>query len=299
MEEDLMKGVLAAFEKKYPGVKINFIRKSSGPFATLVETERSVGKCSLDVVHTSEPSDIERWKNEGYLMAYKTENWDMIPIRDKNKDGYYCAMGISVMLGAYNPKIIKPSEAPKSYKDFLNPKFKKMMSNSSPSRGGTGMIAAMRVIELYGWDYIKALAEKQESMFVAGHGTVVSMVISGERPLAWEASGYRVLEEDAKGAPCKHIWHVEGPPLYWIDMGIPQKAPHPAAAKLLMNYLSSREGQEIFVKETNFWSPLPRMRAPVLMKPLEEMNVWYPDKAALLKNTKEVAEKFDQIFGLK
>jgi len=290
--------ILSAFEKTYPGVKINYVRKSSGPFATLLQTERAAGKCTFDLVHSSDPIDIERLKETGYFTKYTSENWDAISEKLKDKDTFYCAYAVTLMLACYNPTAIKPEEAPKSYKDFLDPKWKNMMSNSSPSRGGTGLVAAMRVIDLYGWDYIETLAA-HGAMFVRGHGSVISMVISGERPLAWEATGYRVLEEDAKGSPLKTIFATEGPPVSVWNMGIPEKAPHPNAGKLLYNFLTSKEGQGLLVKHANLWSHLPNMPAPVLMKPLEQLNVWYPDMNYLLKHGEEIAEKFDKIFGIK
>lgn len=290
--------ILDAFEKKYPGVKMNYVRKSSGPFATLLETEREAGKCMFDLVHSSDPVDIHRFKETKYFMKYKSPTWDLIPDHLKNKDGYYTGYGVTVMLAAYNPTIIPSDEAPVSYKDFLKPKFKGMMSNSSPSRGGTGLVATARVLDILGWDYIKGLVAN-EAMFVRGHGSVIRMVISGERPLCWEATGYRVLEEDAKGSPLKIIWPIEGVPVSLWFMGIPAKAPHPAAAKLLVNFLSSKEGQELIVKHANLWSVLPRMPAPILMKPLEMMNVWYPDMDYLIKNGEEIAKKFDEMYGLR
>ncbi len=298
LEEKLVKSSLEAFEAKYPGVKVKYVRKSSGPFMTLIETERQARRVSFDLIRGTEPIDIVTLKLEGYFMKYKHENWDMIPDKLKDKEGYFVAHSVSAMLGAYNPKFISAAEAPKSYKDIINPKWKNKISNSSPSRGGTGLASVVRILNLYGWDFVKNLADNG-AMCVEGHGSVVRMLISGERPLGWEISAYRAIEEETKGSPFKIIWFSEGVPAYMGYMGIPQAAPHPNAGKLLANFMMSREGQALLAKESNQWSPLAGIDPPPLCKPLDQTNLWYPDMDYLLKSGKEVAERFDKIFGLR
>ena len=172
------------------------------------------------------------------------------------------------------------------------------MSSSSPSRAISGLVATARVVELYGWEYIKKLSDLG-AMYVGGHGSVTRMVISGERPLAWEITSYRSIKEEVGGSPLKAIWFTEGVPVYVTYLGIPEKAPHPAGARLLANFLMSREGQQIQTKTSYYWSVLPNMEPPPHLKPLEQTNLWYPDMDYILKNGKEIAKKFDSIFGIK
>lgn len=294
----MAKPLVNAFEAKYPGVKVKYLRQSTGPLMSVIETEREAGKVSFDLVSLSDVTDMMRLQYKGYLMSYKPENWNMIQNRFKEKDGYFIAHNVAVMLGGYNPKVIPPAGAPKSYKDFLNPKWKNKICNSSPSRGGSGLASVARVVGLYGWEYIETLA-KNGAMFVAGHGSVVRMIISGERPLAWDITGYRAIEEELKGAPLKHIWFSEGVPTYGTFQGIPTKAPHPAAAKLLVNFMMSREGQEFVPKDIHRYSVLPDLKPPDLCPPLDQKNSWDPDIDYLFKHGEEMADRFDKIFGLK
>jgi iron(III) transport system substrate-binding protein len=135
---EAMASTLKAFEEKYPGVKIQYNRKSSEALMSLIETERKANKVSFDLIKTSEPFDALELKNVGYWLQYRHENWAAIPDKFKDKDAYYVASNVGAMPGAYNPKVIPPSEAPKSLKDVIDPRWKNKMSHSSPSRAGTG-----------------------------------------------------------------------------------------------------------------------------------------------------------------
>jgi iron(III) transport system substrate-binding protein len=298
VEEEMMRPVNAAFEAKYPGVKVKYIRQSSGPLMSMVETEREAGRVSFDVVQIADITDVIRLQQKGYFQSYKPENWNEIPNQYKDKDGYFTTHHFDVMLGAYNPKVIPQEEAPKSYRDLLNPKWNNKICGSSPSRGGSGLASVMRVIGLYGWEFIETLA-RNGTMCVAGHGTVARMVISGERPLAWDLTGYRAMEEEHKGSPLKHIWFSEGVPTFSLVQGIPLKAPHPNAGKLFLNFQMSRECQELTPKHILKYSIFPDIKPPKSFKPLDKKNSWDPPLDDFFKNGKAVADKFDQIFGLK
>ena len=294
----MMNSLIKTFEAKYPGVKVKYTRKSSATLTSLIETERKANRITFDLIKIGQPIDVLMLKDKGYWAKYKHENWDKIPDKFKDKDGYFVTNSVGAMPGAYNPKVISAAEAPKSYKDVLDPKWKNKMSNSSPSRAISGLVATARVVELYGWEYIKKLSDLG-AMYVGGHGSVTRMVISGERPLAWEITSYRSIKEEVGGSPLKAIWFTEGVPVYVTYLGIPEKAPHPAGARLLANFLMSREGQQIQTKTSYYWSVLPNMEPPPHLKPLEQTNLWYPDMDYILKNGKEIAKKFDSIFGIK
>lgn len=299
LEAEMMAPLIKAFEEKYPGVPVKYLRKSTGPLLSLVETERMANKISFDVVMLSDESHFLALHDKGYWQKYKVENWDEIDKKFKEPEGYFITMNVSAMVGGYNPLKIKPSEAPKNYRDFLNPKFKNMMSSSSPGRGGSGMSAVLNVLHNYGWDYVYKL-KANGNMCVRGHGSVVRMLVSGERPIAWEISAYRALEQNKKGSPLNVIWfQEEGLPIYLNDMGIPDKAPHPNAAKLLANFLVSREGQELMVKHVNRWSILDIDAVPYGCKPLSQTKHYRPPLHDIVHNGPIVADRWDEIFGLK
>jgi len=297
---EMMAPLLKAFEEKYPGVQIKYLRKSTGPLLSLVETERMADKISFDVVMLSDESHFIALHDKGYWQKYKVENWDDIDEKFKEKNGYFTTMNVSAMVGGYNPLKIKPSEAPKTYRDFLLPKFKNMMSSSSPGRGGSGMSAVLNVLHNYGWDFVYKL-KANGNMCVRGHGSVVRMLVSGERPIAWEISAYRALDQNKKGSPLNVIWfEEEGLPIYLNDMGIPAKAPHPNAGKLLANFLVSLEGQELMVKHVNRWSILSDISAvPYGCKPLSQTKYYRPPLHDIVYNGPMVAQRWDEIFGLK
>ena len=131
LENDVAAAINNGFEAKY-GIKVKYFRGSSTVIIDRVTTEHRTGKISSDIVYTtSEPMKFIN-KEKGLLARYlspSAKSYDKKLIDDFFGPNYR-----SVIIGfVFNKSMIKPEEAPKSYEDIVNPKWKGKIAMGNPS----------------------------------------------------------------------------------------------------------------------------------------------------------------------
>jgi iron(III) transport system substrate-binding protein len=214
----------------------------------------------------------------------------------KDPEGYWLAVKSNTSVIAFNTTKISKNEAPKTWKDLLDPKWKGLVSMSNPYYAGTTAVNVACILDIYGWDYYVKLAKNQP--FIAdSHGNLETMMISGERPLIAEQNNYSVLPDINKGQPVDIAYPEEGVTLSPGPAGILKQAPHPNAAKLFMDYICSKEAQELIAAK--FYYP-GRVDVPAIGQPsLGELKFLFPKITWLIENKQELVDKFDTIMGRK
>ncbi len=300
IKEEAGQALLDAFAAKYPGIKVSYTRRATEPMVQLIEAGRTAKKVSFDVINLTEPADLVRWRDQGYLAAVPIENLDKMRPNTFDPGFHYYSLGITPMYGIYNTKSLTPAQAPKSLKELLNDeKWRGKIAISRPTRGGTNAIALLNIVKLFGED-IFAKAKKLDVLLTRGNEAAVTSVISGERPVSWGVSGYRALEARADGAPIELIFWEEGLPMALFMGAVPAQAPHPNAARLLLRWLLSEQGQTLFVKAANFYSPRTDITAtPGSEKPLSELPVKIFAAEEVINEGHRLAVKYDEAVGLR
>jgi iron(III) transport system substrate-binding protein len=253
LENDVASAVNNAFEAKY-GIKTRYFRGSSTVMIDRITTEHRTGKISSDIVYTtSEPMKFIN-KQKGLLERYVSPSAKSY---DKNLiDDFFGPNYRSLIIGfVYNKSLVKPEEAPKSYEDVVNPKWKGKIAMGNPSLHDTTIDWLSSLHLVFGstqkaTDWIKRLAALQplllDSMVPVGE-----RIASGEVPLGVAYVKYVHLWS-RKGAPMDY---VKGLPAYLGDgnyIGVTAKAPHPNAARLYIDYFLGQESSEIMAKVGEF-----------------------------------------------
>src|SRR4051812_39971311 len=120
---DEASGPLAsAFEKKYPGIHVDVIRKDSSEHLRIIMSEARSGAKVADVFDgTTTAAFLMR---DGVAEAYKAESAADIPARYKDPNGYWTAQVLYFQTLGYNADMVPASEAPKNYQDLLNARWK-------------------------------------------------------------------------------------------------------------------------------------------------------------------------------
>ena len=253
LENDVAGAVHKGFEAKY-GIKTNYFRASSTVIIDRVTSEHRTGKMSADAVFaTAEPMKYIN-KEKGLLVRYVSPS-----AKDYNKqlvDGFFGPNYRSVIIGfVYNKRMIKPEDAPKSYEDIVNPKWKGKITMGNPSLHDTTINWLASLPSVFGSsqkanDWIKRLAAL-EPLMLDSMVPVGERIASGEMPLGVAYVKYVHLW-GLKGAP---IDYVKGLPVYLGDgnyIGLTAKAQHPNAAKLYIDYFLGQESSEIMANVGEF-----------------------------------------------
>jgi len=234
-----------AFEKKYPGVILDYARNDEGPTAIRLMNEAKAGRVQADVfdgLTVNVPL-----KREGLLARIDVPNAADYPAEMKDADGTWHALLLFVFGPGYNTTMVSKAEAPKTYQDLLDPKWKgKMAWNPNSSAGAIGFVGNIMLSmgPDKGMDYLRALAKQNVVNVEASSRAILDQVIAGEYPLGLMMFNNHTVISARKGAPSD--WSpLEPVPVAFDSLGIMKDAPHPNAARLLVEFLLSDEGQTV------------------------------------------------------
>jgi iron(III) transport system substrate-binding protein len=238
--------IASAFEKKY-GVPVKLWRGSSEDILRRAVTEHRGGREDVDVAETA-GTEMEGLRREQLLQEIASPVFaDLVP-QAVAPHRPWVTSRLSIFTAAFNTALIKSADAPKSYDDLADPKWKGKLGVESDD--GNWLMA---VADAMGEDKTVALFRKIAAAngmsLRKGHTLLSNLVVAGEVPLALTVYGYRVNELKAKGAP---IEGVVLPPAVALPTGIAvfAHAPHPYAATLFMDFFLS-DGQRILAERGN------------------------------------------------
>ena len=142
-----------------------------------------------------------------------------------------------------NAQLVKPGDEPKSWLDLADPRWKgKILSDDFRALGGGGVLFFV-LQEQFGRDFQEKLA-KQDLKFSREIPANERRIARGEYPLYLPVSLTSVPE--LKGLPVRFIAPKEGLPYVGYDLALLKKAPHPNAARLLMEYYLGKKMQQGF-----------------------------------------------------
>jgi ABC-type Fe3+ transport system substrate-binding protein len=238
--------MVAAFEKKYPGIKVSFSRATNSDTALKVINEAKAGRVEGDVFDGA--LSLLPLLKAGLVAPYKSPSADAYPPEMKDEDGYWTTTHLYFLTTSYNTSMVPADQAPKTYQELLDPKWKGNIAwtNDLTPNGPPGFIYNILTTmgEEKGLDYLRKLAEQQPVSIPASQRVVLDRVIAGEYPLGIMTFNHHDAISSAKGAPVDWI-KMEPLVATTSSIGIVKNAPHPNAARLFVDFMLSEEGQQV------------------------------------------------------
>ncbi|HKQ63926.1 MAG TPA: extracellular solute-binding protein [Methylomirabilota bacterium] len=284
------------FEAAYPGIKVEVHRTGSQRILQRVMQEMQANLKLVDVIHTSDAGHFVLLKEKKLLMKYAPAGVDAFPAGFKDKDGYYFTLRATVNVIAYNTKLVPAAEAPKGWKDLLDPKWRGKMVTAHPGYSGVIATHVLALTQLYGWDYFKQLAQNK-LMLVQSAVDPAGVVASGERQVAVDGGDYYYYQMKKKGNPIEVVYPKEGVPLVISPAAIASFAPHPNAAKLFTDFTFSRELQQVMADSEGLYTGHPEVKYPTDKPKLSDLKLLTVDPEELEKRNEEIKSKFVEFFG--
>jgi iron(III) transport system substrate-binding protein len=288
--------VAKQFEAAYPGVKVEVNRTGSERILQRVMQELQANIKNVDVIHTSDAGHFVLLKDKKLLARYTPAGVEKFPAGFKDKDGYYYGLRATVNAIAYNTKIVPAAEAPKTWKDLLDPKWKGKMVTAHPGYSGVIATHVLALVNLLGWDYFKQLAGNQ-LMIVQSANDPSGVVASGERPVAVDGGEYTFYQIKKKGNPVEIVYPREGVPLVISPSAIMSFAPHPSAARLFTDFTFGRELQQLMADSEGLYTGHPDVKYPADKPKLSDLKLLNVDPDELLKRNEEIKKRFVEFFG--
>ena len=284
------------FEAAYPGIKVEVHRTGSQRVLQRLMQELQANIKNADVVHTSDAGHFVLLKEKKLLMQYTPAGVEKFPSGFKDKDGYYYGLRATLSVIAYNPKLVSAAEAPKSWKDLLDPKWKGKLVTAHPGYSGVIATHVLALVNLHGWEYFRQLAQNK-LMLVQSAVDPAGMVASGERPVAVNGGDYTFYQSKKKGNPIEIVYPKEGVPLIVSPAAITSFAPHPNAAKLFTDFTFSREVQQVLADSEGLYTGHPEVKYPADKPKLNELKLLPADPDELEKRNEEIKKRFVEFFG--
>jgi ABC-type Fe3+ transport system substrate-binding protein len=251
-----------AFEKKYPGVTLQYTRADDLVTSAKILAEGQAGRVQADIFDGI--ANMLPLEEAGLLTPFAVPNAADYPAELKASDGYWIAVIMYVFTPGINTNLLPTDQAPKTFQDLLDPKLRgKMAWNGSSMAGAYGFVGNIltSMDDDKGMAYLRALAQQQVVNVEASSRAVLDQVIAGEYWINLMAFNHHTVISARKGAPSDWL-KLEPAPVTLDAVGLLKDAPHPNAARLLIEFLTSEEGQKVF-QHNEYLPALPSVPAMV------------------------------------
>ena len=289
-----------AFQKKYPKVKMTFWRADSEDIAAKLSAEIRANSLKADVVEGTGIGEIT--VQAGYAQPVWSPELDKLSPKIRDSRGLWAPTRMSYFSAAYNTKLIPPAEAPKTYEDLLDPRFKGKIAWPYVAASAAPLfVTNLRIAwgEERALDYFKKLSQQKIVNFSAGNArTLVDRVIAGEYPMALAIFAHHPMISADKGAPVTS--QLMGPVASAAGtLVVPKGVRHPHAAALLLDFILSKEGQQIMASAEYFpvrpdVEPLPKLAKVIPVRAGYEENFISPEQ--LNKYTDGSIKMLEELF---
>lgn len=267
----------AAFEKKY-GVKVRVWRASSENVLQRGVTEARGGRFDADAFE-SDASAMEALHRENLIQKLQVPKSANLYPAATLPHGEWAGTRINLFVAAYNTRLVKPDERPKSYEDLADPKWKGRLGIEAEDTDWFGTVIG-QLGEERGLKLFRTIVANNGISVRKGHTLLSNLVVSGEVPLA--LTTYSFTDEQLKKSGAPIDWIALPPAVARFEgVGVARKAPHPNAAILFYEFLLT-EGQKIMgsreiVTASRSERPLPAGISVVFVDPakmLDENPKW-------------------------
>jgi iron(III) transport system substrate-binding protein len=288
--------IAKSFEAKFAGVAVRIERTGAERVFQRISQERASNIFACDVAQSSDAAHYIAWKREGALTPCVPEDVAKhFPVQHKDVDGLFASWRIWLCGIAYNTKLVKAQEAPKSFADLLDPKWTGKLVKAHPGYSGTVLTATHQMARDLGWSYFEKLA-KQKVMQVQSAADPPKKLALGERAVMVDGSDYLVTRLKEKGEPVEFVYATEGTPLITGPSAIMKSPPNPSAARLFHIWSFTVEAQQLNVDVGGLRSAHALVKEPPNRTPLSAIKLMREDAAEVDRMAEEIKAKYTQIF---
>ncbi len=283
--------LIKRFEEKYPFLKVEQLRTGAPKLLSRVLAEYKAGALKADLIETEGLTSYLMMKR-GLYAKYVSPESKALPAGAKDVDGQWTNAHSNYKIVAYNSRFVTPAELPKSYEDLTQPKWHgKILMGSNNYEWFGNMVKIMG--EEKGMNLMRRL-NGQNLMLREGNSLILQLLLAGEGFVSIAANVDSVEELKAKGAPID--WLGLEPTISRLHpIALARTAQHPNAAKLYIDFILSKEAQEIITKEFIGISDRPDVKRVFTR---EGLKLHYAD-LSLAERYDEITKKFDAVFKIR
>jgi iron(III) transport system substrate-binding protein len=295
--ENWARPMFEEFEKA-TGIKVNFVRFSSGEALARVIAEK--GNPRVDVLFGGPVETFAAGIAEGVFESYKPPSFATLPARFKQADGQWTAIADDPLVFMTNEKFLKEHglKPPASWNDLLAPPYKNMLQMADARTSGTAVTRIFSILEVNGrdenkaFDYMKKLRPNVQLYTKSGGG--------GTLPVGLGQAGGGIffivdaLDTKAKGYDVTISFPKEGIGTAAEGIALIKGAKNPELGKKLIDWATSPAMQGQFAKyKINFVPAHPAVALePSLAEVLKGAKIFPIDADYAGANRKRVVDRW-------
>ncbi len=242
----LVRPAATAFEAKY-GIKVRYVRANATETTVKILNESRAGRPQVDVFDGT--TTVVPLKSEGFVLQWLPDAARNFPAAYRDPDGYWVATNLYVLTPGFNTSLVPQGGEPRTLAALLDPRWRGRMawSAAASNSAGPGFIGTILrdMGDEKGMAYLHQLAQQRIANIGGAAREVLDQVIAGEYAIALQIFNHHAVISAKKGAPVGWI-KMEPATVTLSVISVHKQAPHPNAGKLLVDFLTSPEGQEVF-----------------------------------------------------
>ncbi len=303
--ENWARPMFQEFEKA-TGIKVNFVRFSSGEALARVIAEKNNPR--VDVLFGGPVETHAAGIKEGIFEPYKPPSFSVLPARFKHAEGQWVAIEDDPLVFMSNNKFLAEHKLkpPASWNDLLDPAYKNMLQMADARTSGTAVTRIFSILEVYGrdedkaFDYMKKKRRNVQLYTKSGGG--------GTLPVGLGQAGGGIffivdaLDTKAKGYDVTISFPKEGIGTSAEAIALIKGAKSPELGKKLIDWASSPAMQSLFAQyKINFVPAHPEvMTEASLAEVLKGAKIFPIDDAYAGANRKRIVERWvNEVLNLK
>jgi iron(III) transport system substrate-binding protein len=234
-----IKPITDRFSQKYPFVRLEVVTGETPNLTRRLQEEYKAGRYTVDAMELDE-GPLGLLRGDKILQPYYTPERSVYPAGAIEAGKLWTSSYESYKGLGFNTKLVSAAEAPQTYDDLLDLKWKgKMAVAGSSVQTWIGGVLAIK-----GEDFIRKLGKQDVTVYNIQGRALANLVVSGEVPLSPIVFSSHVHDSAQKGAPI--AWRpLDGVYALVAGVALPTHAPHPHAAMLFIDFMLSKEGQTL------------------------------------------------------
>jgi iron(III) transport system substrate-binding protein len=254
--------IAASFKEKFGGIEVRVERTGAERVFQRIGQEYASNVHAVDIANSSDAAHLLAWKRQGMLLPYVPEDVAKhYKPEHRDPDGTFAGFRATLSPIAYNTKLVKAEDAPASFNDLLDPRWKGKM--------------VMQV---------QSATDPPKKLSL------------GERSVMADGTEYNIFLLREAGQPVEAVYPTEGTPFIVGPNGIFKAAPNPNAAKLFQNYCFTPDAQRIVIDPGGLRSLHPQVKEHAGRKPLADIKLMKEDAAGAEAQSEEIKARYQKLF---
>ena len=246
--------LLKAFRARYPHIAVDYRSLAARDVYGRFKAESDAGRNIADLVINSAMDLQIKLVNDRYAQAYKSPERHRLPDWAVWKDEAFAVSAEPIVIG-YNPRLLTAAMVPGTHDELAvllhrNPQqLTGRIGSYDPQSSPTGYLYVAQDVQMDSdaWDLIGAIGRARPKLFTSSKD-MISEVSAGKLALAYNVIGSYAFERAAVDPNFKVVVPRDYVLMTSRVALIARQAPHPASAKLFLNFMLSREGQSLLAK---------------------------------------------------